>query len=199
MYVWVSVCVCERENECDRAHVYPYRGQKRALTLLILELQAIVSHLQWMQGAELRSTARAESTLNHQAISAPSFPSSSLLLLFSSLLSFDRISCRPWTCKIPQGVTDLILLPLPPGLRWLMMVCTSWFGMMVCTSWVGVMVCTSWVGMIDRRAPPYPGIWCWGSDLGPRAHKGSALSSWLCGWSICGLRKASQEQEVREV
>lgn len=177
MYVWVSVCV--RESECDHAHVYPYRGQKRALTL-VLELQVIVSRLQWMQGAELRSTARAESALHHQAMSPPSFPSSSLLLPFSSLLSFDRISCRPWTCKIHQDATDLILLPLPPGLRWLI-------------------VCTSWVGMINRRVPPYPGIWCWGSDLGPRAHKGSALSSWLHGWSICGLRKASQEQEVREV
>lgn len=81
---------------------------------------------------------------------------------------------------------DSVLLP---GLGWLI----------VCTSWVGLMVCTSWDGMIDRHAPSYSGIWCWGSDLGPCAHKGSALSSWLCGWSICGLRKASWEQEVREL
>lgn len=54
----VYVCV----SMCNHAHAGTYRGQKRPLDLLDLEVRAVVSRPMWVLGIE--SSARAASTLN---------------------------------------------------------------------------------------------------------------------------------------
>lgn len=46
-------------------------GQKRALDLKELKLQAAVSCLMWLLDAELRSSANGAGTLDHGAVSSP--------------------------------------------------------------------------------------------------------------------------------
>ena len=54
-YRFICICACVYVNACHE-YVGAWRGQKRALDLLDLELQAIVSHLKQVLGTEVGST-----------------------------------------------------------------------------------------------------------------------------------------------
>lgn len=56
----LRVCVCGHVLQSTDAH----RDRKRVSYPLELELQAIVSHLVWVQGTELESFAGAVAALN---------------------------------------------------------------------------------------------------------------------------------------
>lgn len=55
LYFKSCVCVCA----CATISIDAHRGLKRALVILELELVAVMSRLVWVQGRELRSSARA--------------------------------------------------------------------------------------------------------------------------------------------
>lgn len=51
-------------GRCDHVGSDAYGGQ-RALDLLELEIQVVVSHSTWVLGSELRSSGRATDTFSH--------------------------------------------------------------------------------------------------------------------------------------
>lgn len=57
MYVWESLCRCVCMNAAS------FRGHRQ--TQVELETQAIVSHLAWVLGTKLLSSARAVTILHH--------------------------------------------------------------------------------------------------------------------------------------